>query len=209
MRGVISRRAWRVARVLLAAAVVAAAAGCGSNAPQPDAARPSTMAAATLENRQWGFQLKYPSTFVKVEPPVDAQKDPGLLYHVYLADPTGAKSGGAALDVLGIAVRRMSRAAKRSDLRTHAAEFKAMAAQLVGQPEGLHIVQPFRLTTLGGRPALEGEYAYRLKGTDVAAVAYLIPVHDRAYWVTGQASRQTWAAAGREIGSALATLTLD
>ena len=144
---------------------------------------------------------------MKVQPPVDSQSDPGLLYEVYLADPTGAKSGGSALS--RITVRRMSKSAKPGDLRAHAAEFKAMAAQLAGKPEGLRIVEPFRPARLGGRPALRGEYVYRVKGADVAVVAYLVPIRNRAYWVTGQASRETWATAGRNIGSALGTMKFD
>jgi hypothetical protein len=146
---------------------------------------------------------------VKVEPGLDAQQDPGLLYQTYLADPAGAKSEGAALDVLGIAIHRMSKSAKAGDVRAHAAEFEAIAAQLAGSPEGLRVVQSFRPATLGGRPAIKGEYLYRVKGVDVAAVAYLVPIKNRAYWVTGQASRETWKTSGRNVGAALSTMEFE
>jgi hypothetical protein len=205
-----SRSAARGAVICLVLALVAAAllTGCGSGATATGTGSASAKA-AELKNAEWGFSLLYPAAYVKVQPPLDSQSDPGLLYQVYLADPTGAKSGGSALDVLGITVRRMSKSAKPGDLRAHATEFKAMAAQLAGKPEGLRIVEPFRPATLGGRPALKGAYVYRVKGADVAAVAYLVPIGDRAYWVTGQASRETWTTSGRDIGSALGTMAFD
>ena len=125
---------------------------------------------------QGGFSLKYPATYVKIEPTPDPASDPGLIYQVYLADPTGARSGSRALDVLGVAVRRLSRTARPGDLRKHRSEFEAIAAQLIGKPAALRMVEPFSLTTLGGHAALKAAYVFTVDGVDVAAVAYLVPV---------------------------------
>jgi hypothetical protein len=195
------------ARSAVALIVIAgfAFAGCGGGAhPGPVA----STKAATLVSTLGGFSLRYPVTWVKIEPTPDPVDDPGLVYQVYLADPTGAKSGSRALDVLGVAVRRLSRTAKPGDLRAHRSEFEAIAAQLIGKPTALRMVKPFSLTTLGGRPALKAAYVYQVGGVDVATVAYLAPVGKRAYWVTGQASRGTWNTSGRAIGASVATFSL-
>jgi hypothetical protein len=199
----------RVRIVILIAAVLALSvvlAGCGSGQALQASPSASGVRAATFESPQWGFTLDYPASFVRVEPPVAPENDPGLLYAVYCADPAGAKSGGSALDDLGVTVRSMSRTAKPGDLKKHRGDFEHIALQLVGKPDGLNIVQPFKLTTLGGQPALKGTFTSKVNGADIATVAYLVPYGDRAYWVTAQASRQDWATAGRELGAALATV---
>src|SRR5690606_10790069 len=103
----------------------------------------------------------------------------------------------------------MSKPAGADDVRRHRAEFKAMASALIGDLEGLRVVRPFRVTEFAGHQALEASYVYRIGEADVAVLAYLIPVGDRVFWVTGQASRETWDTAGRELGSAMATLQLE
>jgi len=187
----------------IATVVLLATAGCGSS-PQPQAPA-SPAKATTLDSRQGGFSLSYPASFVKVEPDVSAQ--PGLIYQVYLADPTGVVSGGNALDVLGVSVHRISKTAAAGDLARREGEFRAIAMQLIGAPVGLRLVAPFEITELGGRPALKVEYVYTVKGIDVATVAYLVPSGKRVYWVTGQASRKTWTTTGRVIGGAISTIT--
>ena len=187
----------------VATVVLLAALGCGSS-PQPQASA-SRAKAATLDSRQGGFHLSYPASFVKVEPDVSAQ--PGLIYQVYLADPTGAVSGGNALDVLGVSVHRISKPAAAGDLARREGEFRGIAMQLIGAPAGLRLVAPFEISELGDRPALKIEYVYTVKGIDVAAVAYLVPSGRRVYWVTGQASRKTWTTTGRAIGGAMSTIT--
>lgn len=202
---VLGRLAIVVVSILLATAS-AAACGSGADAPQGEASAP---ARTLLTSQEWGFSLSYPSRYLRAEPPVDPQADPGLLYQVLLADPAGAKRGDTALDVLAVYVRRIRPAAKPGDLRAHRSDFAAMVMQLIGRPDGLKLVQRPRMDALGGHPALKAEYTSRIKGADVAAISYLVPIGDRVYWVTGQASRATWDSAGRGIGSALASMKLD
>ena len=136
------------------------------------------------------------------------QSDPGLLYEVYLADPTGARSEGSALDVLGGHRPPHEQVGKPGDLRgtrSRVQDHGGTAHRRAGGASHRGAVSP---ATLGGRPALKVEYVYRVKGADVAAVAYLVPIRDRAYWVTGQASRETWTTSGRDIGAALSTMTV-
>jgi len=195
-----------VVRSIVFAAASLGACGSGANAPQGQASAP---ARTLLTSEEWGFSLSYPSQYLRAEPPVDPQVDSGLLYQVLLADPVGAKRGDTALDVLAVYVRRIRPAAKPGDLRSHRSDFEAIAMQLIGRPDGLKLVQRPRMDALGGRPALKVEYISRVKGADVAAVSYLVPIGDRVYWVTGQASRETWDTVGRGIGSAMASMEFD
>jgi hypothetical protein len=199
-------RPWLLLLALVA--VAAAVGGCGGAGGAPRATG-SPAPLSRLTSQEWGFSLQYPAGFVRVEPPVDTLDDPGLLYQLLLADPAGAKRGETALDVLSVSVRRMRPAAKTGDLRKHRDDFEAMALQLIGRPEGLRLAGPLRLGTLGKQAALRAEYAYRVAGEDVAAVAYLVPVGRRAYWVTAQASRATWDTAGRRIGAAMGSFIIQ
>ncbi|HTX67599.1 MAG TPA: hypothetical protein VMH50_00430 [Thermoleophilia bacterium] len=196
-----------VATVALVAAL-ALAACAGSPQSSPSSSSLLSVPTVALDSPQGGFSISYPADFVKVEPSVDPTTDAGLVYQVLLADPTGAKSGGSALDVLGVTVRRMSKAAAQGDLARHKVQFEAMAAQLIGKLPGLKLVAPFSLTKLGGQAALRTAYVYKAGGADVAAVAYLMPAGERVYWVTGQASKGTWPTSGRVIGASLATFSL-
>jgi hypothetical protein len=177
----------------------------GGSGPEPAASSSgSTVQAAVLDSAEGGFSIKYPANFVKVEPDVSGQ--PGVVYQVLLVDPTGAKSGESALDVLGVTVREINKAAKPGDLKKHKTEFEGMARQLIGDPDALKLVAPFTLTDVGGRPALRVDYVYKVGGIDVASVAYLVPFGKRVYWITGQASRETWDTTGKVIGAAMSTI---
>jgi hypothetical protein len=207
---VAERRSWTVVAALLVVAIVSGVVlgACGTTAPAATSSASAVKRAAVLDSSEGGFSMEYPAYFVKVEPRTSASADPGLVYQAYLADPTGAKSGDKALDVIGVAVRSMNKAAGPDDLKKHKRQFAAMAAQLTGRPEGFKMVVPFTLTKLGGRPALRGAYVYKVGSVDVASVAYLMPVGDRVYWVTGQASKDTWDSSSRTIGAAISTFSL-
>jgi hypothetical protein len=152
--------------------------------------------------------MRIPTDFVKIEPSVQPGADPGLISQVFFADTSGARYGDTALDVLSVAVRRLSTSAKPGDLERHKAEFEAIASQLIGKPKEVRFVAPFTLSTLGGLPALRSEYVFKVGDVDVAAVAYLLPVGDRVYWITGQTSKDTWPTSGRLISASLDTLSL-
>jgi hypothetical protein len=192
---------------LVALCVMATVAGCGSGTSLSSSPSPSGTKAATFESSEWGFTLDYPAQFVKIEPTASPAGGSGLLYQVYFADPTGAKSsGGSALDGLSVSVHSMSRTARPGDLKKFRGDFENMARELAGKLNTFKIVQPFEIAALGGRPALKGTYTHKIDGSEVATVAYLVPKDDRVYWVTAQASRQTWPAASRELGASVATL---
>jgi hypothetical protein len=195
-----------LAAVALTAILVLSA--CGSAAQPASSTSPSGTQAALLDSSQGGFTIKYPASFVKIEPSASPGADPSLVYQVFLADPTGAKSGDAALDGLSVTVRRMSKTAKPGDVRRYKSQFEAMAAELIGRPDELKRSAPFALVPFGGQTALRTTYLYKVNGTAVAAVAYLVPVGKRVYWVTGQASQGTWSTSGRGIGASLATFSL-
>jgi hypothetical protein len=206
------RRSWFRSTILgavcIAAAVLGAVAavacGSGQSLSSPVA---SGVAVSGFDSSQGKFSIRYPTGFVQIEPTTTGT-DSGLVYQVFFADPAGAKSGDRALDVLGVTVRRLSRAARPGDLKKHEAEFKAIAAQLIGRPDALAMVTPLRLARLDGRQALKAEYVYRVGEVDVAAVAYLVPAGKRVYWVTGQASKGTWRSSGRVIGASMMTFAL-
>ena len=202
------RRTAALLKLLLAitvGALVLLPVACGSGQSLESPSPSSSGRVAVLSSPQGGFSIKYPASFLKVEP--DVTGEPGLIYQVLLADRSGAQSGGSALDVLGVMVRQMSKPAGPGDLKKHQREFEVMARQLIGAPAGLKL-SPFRVSKLGGQPALKTEYIYKVSGTDVASVAYLVPVGKRAYWVTGQASRATWNTTGRLIGASMQTFEL-
>jgi hypothetical protein len=187
--------------------VLPVACGAGAGEVQPSQSSSTAGRVAVLDSPQGGFSIKYPADFVKIEPDVADQR--GLIYQVLLADPTGAMSGGKTLDVLSVSVREMSKKARPGDLTKFRSQFEAMAQQLIGPVDSLRITGPFKLTKLGGSPALRVEYVYKVGGADVATVAYLVPRGKRVYWVTGQAGRETWGTTGREIGAAMSTITFS
>jgi len=193
----------------IAACAVLGLAACGGAPLETSSPRSSSLMMNTLNAPDGGFSIRYPTDYIKLQPPVDQGKAPGLVDQVLLANPRGARQGDSALDVLSITVRRMSRASTAGDLKKHKADFEEIATELIGKPTGLKFISPMVLTKLGGLPALRTDYIFKVDGTDMAAVAYLVPAGDRAYWVAGQASRATWSSSGREIAVALATFSVD
>jgi len=198
--------------VLVASIAVTVALGlaaCGSLSSATSSPLASGLMMNTLDDSNGAFSIRYPADYIKLQPSPDHSKDPGLVDQVFLANPKGARQAGSALDVLSITVRRLSKPSKPGDLKKHRSEFEAIATELIGKPSGLTLVTPFALAKLGGLPALRVDYIFKVSGTDMASVAYLVPDGDRVYWVAAQASKGTWGTSGSEMAVSLATFSVS
>jgi len=140
---------------------------------------------------QWGFSFRYPDRCVRS---VLLEGDPrpvGTLFRVVVADPKGKIVRGRALDAFAVVVQEMSHSASPGDLRRYQADFQVIGEELIGEPDGLRMIRPWRLEELGGRQALVIDYGCEVAGQAVVTRAYLVPINNRVYWVTAQASDET------------------
>ncbi len=176
----------------------------GSVAPSPHSSA-STFAVTQYGSHEYGFSVDYPTGFAKLEMPPDTKDPAAPELQVFFADPAGTKVGGTSVDMLEVAVYRMSAAPKEADFTTHKADFEAMLATLIGTLPGLKVVEPLAWSTVDGSPAVSETYAYTVSGHDVAASVQLAFRGDRAYLVRAQAAKETWATTGRQLVSCMAT----
>jgi hypothetical protein len=195
--------------VSIAACAVFGLAACGGTLSGASSPLASGLTMSALDDPNGGFSIRYPTDYIQLQPPVDSSKDPGLLDQVFLANSRGAMKGDTALDVLTVTVRQLSKVSRPGDLKKYKADFEAIASALIGKPVGLTMVAPFVMTTLGDLPALRVDYVFKVGGTDMAAVSYLVPAGDRVFWITGQASKATWGTSGPEMAASVATFAVD
>lgn len=188
------------------AALVAACGGVSTTSPSPSS---STWTASMFGKHEYGFSIKYPTGYTKVELPSGSGKAGEPLYHVVFVDPKGAKAGDKSLDMLEVGVYQMTGSPKPADFKKHKKDFEGMLAQLIGTPPDLHVAEGPTWTTVAGQPAVMETYTYTTGGVDVAATATLVFKGDRAYYVRAQAARTTWPTTGRTLESAIATLSLS
>jgi hypothetical protein len=190
---------WALAGVaLLVLATVAGACGGGMN----DGA-----VFSTYSNRDYGFSIRYPAGWVKATKTGTGPSD--ARFAVFFADGDGAVAGGQAVDVIAVSVYEVNKPVTMQDVKAKQREFGAMALDLVGKPSKLRIVEPPTIKTVAGQPAVSLTYTSRISGKDVAAMSTLVFKGNRAYWLTGQASRATWPTMGRLLASSIATLDVD
>jgi hypothetical protein len=79
--------------------------------------------------------------------------------------------------------------------------------QLGSQPH-IAISDPFRPITVNGTLGFQITYSYLVDGTPTGAMSYLLPRGRFAYWITGQASADTWSMAWRDLAPAMASFTV-
>ena len=186
------------------------AAACGTAPSDVGSASPTGngFTATTYKNQDFGFSIRVPSGFAKVELPRDTGDPAAPLLDVVFVDPEGTQIDGKSVDTLEVAVYKMNAAPTDADFSKHKKDFEAMLVTLVGTVSGLRVAEPPAWTTVDGRPAVTETYTYKISGQDVAASAQLVFKDAQAYLVRAQAARAVWQTTGRELVSCMATFTL-
>ena len=124
------------------------------------------------------------------------------------ADPKGKQVNGQCLDALQVSVYELTKPATAADVKKHAADFKAIAWGLIKSLPGFAVTDPLKPITLNGSKGFQVTYTYSLQGTPAGAMSYLIPKGRYAYWLTGQASKETWSSAWAKLTPSMASFTV-
>ncbi len=172
-------------------------------------AAPAT-AFGVATSKQYGFSLKYPLGWVSASTkakPGDTSGAP--LESVSWTDPKGKVVAGHYVDVLQVSVYAMTKAVKPADLAKHARDFKGIAYGLIKGLPTLAVTDPIKPITMNGTKGFQVTYTYAIDGTPTGAMSYLLPKGRYAYWVTGQASSDTWTASWSKLTPAMAAFTIE
>jgi hypothetical protein len=204
----------------VSAALLALAAGLGACASSgsatlpdqvPPAARsmspapPSAFGVGT--NKQYRFSIDYPLGWLSASTKAAASGD--ALTSTLWADPKGKVVGGHAFDTLQVAVYAMAKPVKAADLKSHAGDFDLIVHSLIKGLPKLRITDAFRPITVNGTKGFQITYTYDAQNTEAGAMSYLLlPKGRYAYWITGQASADTWAQSWSKLTPAMASFTI-
>ena len=209
---------------IVAAALIAVAmltiGGCTKNssgaattngAAEPGAASSAAPASAFAPygSAKYRFAIRYPKGWqgaTSTAPAGDTSGAPAT--STTWADPKGKQVAGKYLDALAISVYELTKPATAADVKKHAADFKAIAYGLIKDLPGFTITDPLRPITLNGSKGFQVTYTYTVQGAPAGAMSYLIPKGRFAYWLTGQASRDTWGSAWSMLTPAMASFTV-
>jgi hypothetical protein len=179
-----------------------------SGLPSPE--QSATAAAFGLAtSKHYGFSIRYPLGWVNASTsaaPGDTSGAP--LVSVSWTDPKGKVVAGHYVDALQVSVYAMTKAAKPADLVKHARDFKGIAYGLIKGLPTLAVTDPFKPITVNGTKGFQITYTYSIDSTPTGAMSYLLPKGRYAYWITGQASADTWTASWSKLTPAMATLTI-
>ena len=168
-------------------------------------APPSAFGLAT--NKQYRFSVDYPLGWLSASTKAAARGD--ALVSTLWADPKGKVVGGHAFDTLQVAVYAMSKTVKPADLVSHARDFKGIAASLIKDLPKLKVTDAFKPVTVNGTKGFQVTYTYDAQNTQAGAMSYLLlPKGSYAYWITGQASADTWAQSWSKLAPAMASFTI-
>lgn len=180
---------------------VPAVAGYSSAAPA------SSFGLAT--NKRYGFSLRYPLGWVSATTSA-APGNPsgGALFSASWADPHGKLVQGHYVDALQVSVYALSKAVQPADLVTHSGDFKAIVDGLTKGLPMFAVSDPFRPITVNGTKGFQITYTYGIHSTPAGAMSYLLLKGRYAYWITGQATADTWSAAWAKLTPAMASFTI-
>ncbi len=215
-------RARHLALFLIVASTLAAgclSAGCSSNANStlpdqvpsasgsPSAAPASAFGQAT--SKKYGLTMRYPLGWVSAAHEAKAgDKAGGALISLSWADPKGKVIGNGFVDTLNVSVYALSKPVKPGDLTRYKSNFKAIVYTMIKGLPGLVVSAPFEPITVNGTKGFQVTYAYKVQGTRVGAMSYLLPKGRYAYWVTGQSSAATWSASWSKLAPAMGSFAI-
>jgi hypothetical protein len=187
----------------------------GSGLPNPfqsatGGASPASAAAfGVAASKQYGFSLKVPLGWVSASTSAKAGDTSGApLESVSWTNPKGKVVAGHYVDALQVSVYAMTKAVKPADLVKHARDFKGIAYGLIKGLPTLAVTDPIKPITVNGTKGFQVTYTYAVDNTPTGAMSYLLPKGRYAYWITGQASSETWTAAWSKLTPAMAAFTI-
>lgn len=170
-------------------------------------AAPATFGLAT--NKQYGFSVRYPRGWVgAATSAAPGDKSGAPLVSVSWADPKGKQVDGHYVDALQVSVYALTKPVKPADVARHAGDFKVIVDGLTKGLPRFAVTDHFKPITLNGTKGFQITYTYALHNTPTGAMSYLLPKGDYAYWVTGQASADTWSAAWSKLTPTMASFTI-
>jgi hypothetical protein len=199
--------------VALAAGASACASSGSSTLPDqvPPAAKSMSPAPASAfgldANKHYGYSVRYPLGWLSASTKATASGD--ALVSTLWADPKGKVVSGHALDTLQVAVYAMTKPVKATDLVSHAGDFKGIVNSLIKDLPKLKVTDPFKPITVNGTKGFQVTYTYDAQNVEAGAMSYLLlPKGSYAYWITGQASADTWSASWSKLTPAMSSFTI-
>lgn len=181
--------------------------GAGSKSAAPA----SSFGLAT--NKLCRFSVRYPLGWISAATSAAAGKaGAGPLATDSWADPQGKQVDNHYVDALQVTVYEMNEAVKPSDLVRHAEDFKSIAREMIknqcGNGARVSVTGDFKPITLNGTKGFQITYTYLVHNTPAGAMSYLLLKGRYAYWITGQASADTWSTAWSKLAPAMASFTI-
>ncbi len=206
--------------ITLGAALLALTAGLGACASSGSSTLPDQVTAAAKSmspapasafgldtNKQYRFSVDYPLGWLSVS--AKGATSGEALTSTLWADPKGKVVAGHALDTLSVSVYAMTKPVKATDLVSHSGDFKVIVDDLIKGLPRLKVTDAFRPVTVNGTKGFQVTYTYDSQSTKAGAMSYLLlPKGRYAYWITGQASADTWAQSWSKLTPAMASFTI-
>ncbi len=196
-------------RIVVAFTLVACAALLSACSSPPPVKNAGTAPMQLYNNADFGFSVAYPTGWLQTKPQTGDPTKGAAAFTILWADPEGAGTGKSTVDGTAVSVYKLNQAIRPGQVKKSAANFRAIIGALVAKYKGLRIVQPVSYTEVGGAPAYTVMYVYKAGGTDVAAISEALPKGNNVYWMTGQASKTTWATVRPKLVASLSSLKLQ
>ena len=195
--------------LVVAALLVGLVAGCGAGTP---ASSPSSSASGVArfivyQNPEYLFSIAYPAGWTKsIEASASTSPKTGdqLLTATFL-DPKGAvAASGKPVDGDTVEVFQLDKAVKPGN-RYASTAMRIMGGSLLPRLERVQLAGKPAQVTVHGDLGWRVAYRYSLHGHAMQALSVLVLKHRYAYWVTGQATAETWSGSWPRLRISLGT----
>jgi hypothetical protein len=197
-----------LAVLALTAAACSASVSTGSSSTPTSSATSGGSAGKTYTNAQYRFSITPDPAFTQGQPTDATSSGSSSVFNIAFADTSGTKVGKSYVDGVQVAVYKLTRALKPSEIPKLKKEFTGVVNQLMRGLSSGKIVQPLSLAQINGVPGFRLAYTYAQGTTPIAAITYFLVKGQYEYQVTGQASQQTWTAMSPKLESTVKSFTV-
>jgi hypothetical protein len=193
---------------VLLALIVALAAGCGAATP---AGNPSSASGVehfgVYKNAEYLFSIAYPAAWTKtIKASASASPATGdlLLTAAFVDLKGGLAKSGKPVDGDIVEVFQLDKAVRPGTRYTNTA-MRITGGSLLPRLNRVQLAGKPKEVTVHGDPGWSVAYRYSLQGHTMQALSVLVLKHRYAYWLTGQATAETWSGVWPRLRISLGT----
>ena len=162
----------------------------------------------TYTNDRYGFTIAYDGQLEEGKSTSGDGSNGGSVFDVTFADKSGPTVGGNYANGMQIAVYKLARKVKRSEVPKLKKEISSVVKRIMTSYPSAKLEQPLEELRVNGVPGFGFGYSYVQDGITLKGVSFFLFNGRYEYQLTAQAAAADWGSLKGKLESAFQTFTL-